>query len=856
MMTAALALGLAGGTLYAMSTAPVAGAAALDPYTWRNVEVHGGGFVPGIIFNKTRRDLVYARTDIGGAYRWNPTTGRWIPLNDFTGPADWNLLGVDGLATDPVDPNQLVMVVGEYTQSWAGNAAILRSTNQGASFSRTDLPFKMGGNENGRSMGERLQIDPNRNGTIYLGTRNDGLWRSTDFGATWARVASFPTVGQSGIGIGWIEFDKSSATAGNTTQRIYVGTSNATNPIYRSTDGGTTWSVLAGQPSAGLPHHGKLSANNGTFYVTYGDQPGPYTMANGSVWKMSTSSGAWTNITPLLPWQNGEQGFGYAGLTVDGANANIVMVATMSRWGPVDDIFRSTNGGSTWVSVTARKTMDTSAAPYLNWHATPKLGWMIGSLEIDPFNPNRFLYGTGATIFGTDQATTLDAATGTITISSRAHGLEETAVQELVSPPSGPPLFSALGDIGVFKHDSLTAAPAGGMAADPIVGTATSIDFAEGVSPLKVVYAGQGSNGHVGVSTNGGSTFIRAATEPENPEGAGSIAISANGNTIVWAPNQRGAFRSTNNGGTWTAVTGLATQGLKIRSDRVNSNKFYVYSNIDGRFYVSTNGGASFTNTAQLSAGGRDYFKVVPGVEGEIWLATGTGLFRSTNSGTSFTRIANVTSAQTVGFGRAAPGRTNVAVYINGVVDGEDALFRSDDSGATWVRINDDAHRWGWIGAAITGDPRVYGRVYVSTNGRGIQWGDRGETPPTTPPPTTPPPTTPPPTTPPPTTPAPGGCSATYRVANQWPGGFTGEVSVRNTGTSTINAWTVRWTFANGQVISDLWGGIRTQTGAQVTVRNESWNGTIGPNATVVFGFNSSWSGTNAVPSPVTCTSP
>jgi len=81
-------------------------------------------------------------------------------------------------------------------------------------------------------------------------------------------------------------------------------------------------------------------------------------------------------------------------------------------------------------------------------------------------------------------------------------------------------------------------------------------------------------------------------------------------------------------------------------------------------------------------------------------------------------------------------------------------------------------------------------------------------------------------------------------------------VTVRNTGTSTINAWTVRWTFANGQVISDLWGGIRTQTGAQVTVRNESWNGTIGPNATVVFGFNSSWSGTNAVPSPVTCSSP
>jgi hypothetical protein len=63
--------------------ATVAAAAASDPYTLKNVELVGGGFVPGIVFNKTRQNLVYARTDIGGAYRWNPTTGRWIPLTDF-----------------------------------------------------------------------------------------------------------------------------------------------------------------------------------------------------------------------------------------------------------------------------------------------------------------------------------------------------------------------------------------------------------------------------------------------------------------------------------------------------------------------------------------------------------------------------------------------------------------------------------------------------------------------------------------------------------------------------------------------------------------------------------------------------
>lgn len=51
-------------------------------------------------------------------------------------------------------------------------------------------------------------------------------------------------------------------------------------------------------------------------------------------------------------------------------------------------------------------------------------------------------------------------------------------------------------------------------------------------------------------------------------------------------------------------------------------------------------------------------------------------------------------------------------------------IFRSTDAGASWTRIDDDAHQWGWTGASITGDPRVHGRVYVATNGRGILRGD------------------------------------------------------------------------------------------------------------------------------------
>ncbi|MEQ4303554.1 PQQ-dependent sugar dehydrogenase [Plantactinospora sp. B6F1] len=127
----------------------------------------------------------------------------------------------------------------------------------------------------------------------------------------------------------------------------------------------------------------------------------------------------------------------------------------------------------------------------------------------------------------------------------------------------------------------------------------------------------------------------------------------------------------------------------------------------------------------------------------------------------------------------------------------------------------------------------------------------------TTRPPTSSPTPSVPPTVPPTSTPpGSGACTATYRQVNQWQGGFQGEVTVRNNGTSTLNGWTVRWTFTNGQTISQLWNGTLTASGSSITVRNVSWNGTLGANGSATFGFQGSWTGTNSAPSDLTCTSP
>ena len=162
----------------------------------------------------------------------------------------------------------------------------------------------------------------------------------------------------------------------------------------------------------------------------------------------------------------------------------------------------------------------------------------------------------------------------------------------------------------------------------------------------------------------------------------------------------------------------------------MNANKFYGFKS--GTFYVSTDGGKTFVARATgLPLGGPVRFKAVPGREGDIWLAGGAewdntyGLWHSTDSGTTFTKLTNVDEADNIGFGKAATGQTYLALYAPAQVAGVRGIFRSIDAGQTWVRINDDQHQWGRAGeTAISGDPRVFGRVYVGTNGRGILYGD------------------------------------------------------------------------------------------------------------------------------------
>jgi hypothetical protein len=840
---------------------------AADSYTWKNARIDGGGFVPGIVFNRKEKNLAYARTDIGGAYRWVESSKTWTPLLDSVGWDDWGHTGVVSLASDPVDPNKVYVAAGTYTNSWdPGNGAIYRSSDRGASWQKASLPFKLGGNMPGRGMGERLAVDPHKNSVLYLGAPSGkGLWRSTDSGATWSQVTNFPNVGNyvadpsdtSGYssdnqGIVWVTFDESTGGAGTATKTIYVGVADKENAVYRSTDAGATWSRVAGQPTGQLAHKGVLDSTNGHLYVAYSDTGGPYDGGKGRLYRYATATGTWTNISPVA---EADTYFGFSGLTVDRQKPGTVMATAYSSWWPDTQIFRSTDKGATWTKAwdytsypnrENRFTMDVSSSPWLTWGAnpsppeqTPKLGWMTESLEIDPFDSNRMMYGTGATIYGTENLTNWDSGTK-FTVKPMVRGLEETAVNDLASPPSGAPLLSALGDIGGFRHTDLTKVPSM-MFTQPNFTTTTSLDFAE-TNPNTVVRVGNLDSGpHIAFSTDNGANWF-AGTDPSGVSGGGTVAAGADGSRFVWSPAGTGVRYTTGFGTSWQESSGIPS-GAIVESDRVDPKTFYGFKS--GKFYVSTDGGATFTasNASGLPSGDSVRFKALPGTKGDVWLAGGEtggayGLWHSTDGGATFTKLSNVAQADTIGFGKAAAGASYQTLYTSAKIGGVRGIFRSTDKGATWTRINDDAHQWGWTGAAITGDPRVYGRVYLSTNGRGVVYGDTSDTgggggggtdPDPEPQPT-------------------GACAVTYKITNQWSGGFQADVRLANTGTSAWSGWTLTWSFPNGQSVTQLWNAAHTQSGAAVSVKNIAWNANVAAGSSVSFGFTGSWSGANGRP--------
>jgi xyloglucan-specific exo-beta-1,4-glucanase len=779
-LSAAVLLSACGGGGAGGSSPASSPQASVAPATgWANVKMGGGGYVPGIIYHPTVADLRYARTDVAGVYRWDNGTSKWTALTDGFGRPDGSQQGAESMAVDPTDASKVYMTTSQYVTN--GNGRFYYSSDQGNTWGYVALPFPVGSNNQGRGIGERLMVDPNLPSTLFYASRTAGLWKSTDYGMSWNQVTSLSSYvmtttdmtnanGGSPIGVEFVVFDATVPATGFTatgsaTQTIYVGVApdykglaGLTSDLYKSIDGGATWTGIA-IPAAvttaitsdlHIPHLAR--AADGMLYVPFTSGSGPGSGAPSFLYKFDGG----TTWTKLIASGEGLYYGGIGGLSVYGSGATTQIVFGVSgTWGTaawIQIAMRSADGGQTWTEIGRSGDLDGTQ----NYHdatgttgaANPAYWGWVDDLDIDPFNPERVSYVVGGGVWSTNEAFSTATPHWTFDVT----GIEEMVNLGMTAPPPGASylLASAHGDTGIYVHTSLTAAPtrSPNLGASPPLGeggNGTGIDMAWN-NPAYIAAVGTfGGTSDGAWSTDSGVTWTKFPTLPPTASASGDgsgVAVSADGANVIWAIAGQVPYYSSDNGSTWHATDLPTPNGAyHIAADRQNPLKVYAYDNGGNwwnwgdavRFYYSTDGGHTYTASTQTwAANGFNVtdLAVNPYAEGDIWLADANNLWHSVDSGLTWTKLTamatvgaeytNFHGAIKVALGVPATGSSySAAVYMIGTINGTDGVYRSDDEGSTWTRIDDDAHRYGGV-ARIVADTSVYGRVFLA--GRGMNY--------------------------------------------------------------------------------------------------------------------------------------
>jgi hypothetical protein len=707
-------------------------------YEWGAVPVGGGGYVTGLSVHPLDANIVYARTDIGGAYAWEPDGGRWLPmLDEFADNDDYY---VEALAVDPTaDGKEKVYVA-------LGNGPsrdVLRSASRGAagSWTATGLPanVKIYGNADFRWAADRLAVDPNKPGRLWFGTRENGLyvnadiatstrehslWKPIPLSAVPAGVGKADLRGTEKVGITFVAFDAAGGTdAEGNTKVMYVGVFG--NGIYRSTDGGATFSHLADSPA--YPVQGKVDAAGASGAVRQGEpgrqgsagQPGAVGQlgtveqqggvekksavgqqsaagqqgklyvtyvanemySGGGVAAFGEGSG-WTDITP------GGVSAPYGGLDVDPLRPGRLVVAVRKPV-PANPVYYSADGGATW---SGNRTPAASQESRVPWWPKTYFASAVSSVRFaaDPAHPDRVWFSDWYGVWRTE-----DIAGAATHWQNFEHGHEEVVVHALTAPPpmgGGEALmFSGVADVGGFRHASLSAYPSAEDKYRPVTGKdvqdTDSIAIFEGDNNIvyRVGNTRNKQNGNGWKSTDNGRTWSVAfnpETNPSLPDNArgGVIAVSAlSADTIVWVPLDNVPYTSTDGGMTWKAAAGIVKKdlvrdvwdtNLPLAANLAGSNRFYIYKPGVG-FFVSGSSGGSGSGS-------------IGGSGGDVVIAEAAGA--------TFTQVKSnglpaVSKATTYGVAAVPNLDGGVWVYFSGAGVSGDGVYASTDGGGAFAKL-------------------------------------------------------------------------------------------------------------------------------------------------------------------------
>lgn len=613
-------------------------------YEYKNAPIPGGGYVTGLLYHPRQPGILYARTDIGGVYRYDYEKKHWKSLIDGVSMEDISETFPIACALDENHPEYLYIMSGINGQGY-GKFSI--SEDYGETFIHKKIPVTVHGNLCGRGTGYRLAADKKDKNILYFASQLDGLWKTTDRGDTWKRL----TLEENYMTCVWVSDDAKTIVAGTAGYTTRENDKLRGHSLYVSYDAGQSFERLM-QPENVLVSDSKMNGlvasrynYDGTYlYVTmnvtgrwnyvvdlgYSCDSGD--VIGGKVLRYYFSEGKIAGYDDITPDADGVLtkkflNYGFGGISSCKAMPGLLACSTLCREKEGDEIiYLSKDYGNSWsVSLCG---LEKGELYFNTSYMKPEyngnhclLHWM-SDIKINPFDPNEVWFNSGTGVFMTD------ALLGE---HPRYHdacaGIEETVHLNVYAPVAGEAeLIDIVGDLGGFAFRNLDEPCKNSF--DDREGnryiTCINADISDADSNLGIVTArgnwkGKTKGGLVRTRDNF-KTFERISMpfginaeidrklhEIENPNvNAGWVAMSPDGTNIVWSvadgirlpvelviiSNDGG--KNFQKAGVFDLKGNPVKKGyLKVFSDRTGNDLFYGFGGAS-EIYVSRDGGKNF----------------------------------------------------------------------------------------------------------------------------------------------------------------------------------------------------------------------------------------------------------------------